>query len=210
MSQYSEIEWSDATWNPVTGCTQISHGCDHCYAMSFAQRWRGVLGHPYEQGFDLRSWPNRLDLPLRWRKPRCISSTIPCQTTSLPACLSRWAMDTFQVLTKRSPRLRRLARSLEFTPNIWVGVTVGIDKFCWRVDHLREVPAAVRFVRAEPLLGALHSLNLEAIDWDITGGESGVGSRPCEPDWVRAIRDQCVSEGVAFFHEQWGDAPQWL
>jgi len=214
MSDRSAIEWTDATWNPVTGCTQVSAGCDHCYALRFAERWRGVPGHPYEQGFDLRLWPERLETPLHWKQPRQIfvNSMSDLFHRDVPdefirqvfEVMARADWHTFQVLTKRSARLARLGATLPWPGNIWIGVSVEADRFVWRADHLREVPAQVRFISAEPLLGPLPRLSLEKIHWLITGGESGPGCRPCDPDWVRDLRDRCLQAGVAFFHKQWG------
>lgn len=214
MSDRSSIEWTDATWNPVTGCTQISPGCDHCYALTFAERFRGVPGHPYEQGFDLKLWPSRLDLPLKWRRPRRIFVTsmgdlfhegVPDEFIHRVFDVMTTAdWHTYQVLTKRSPRLMKMGSQLPWRPHIWVGVSVENDKYSFRVDHLRKVPADIRFISAEPLLGPLHRLDLDGIDWVITGGESGYAHRPCDPDWVREIRDRCGASGVAFFHKQWG------
>jgi protein gp37 len=214
MSNKSAIEWTDATWNPVTGCTQVSPGCDHCYALTFAERFRGVPGHPYEQGFDLRLWPERLELPLKWRKPRRIfvNSMSDLFHKDIPDDYVRRVFDVmvqadwhiFQVLTKRSPRLAKLGSTLPWPPHIWAGVSVEMDRYVWRVDHLRKVPAQVRFISAEPLLGPLDRLSLEGIHWVITGGESGAHSRACDPSWVREVRDRCAAAGVAFFHKQWG------
>lgn len=214
MSNQSTIEWTDATWNPVTGCTQVSPGCDHCYALAFAERFRGVPGHPYEQGFDLRLWPERLDLPLRWKKPRRIfvNSMSDLFHTDVPDEFVRRVFDTmvradrhtYQVLTKRPQRLARLGLSLPWPPHIWIGVSVESNAYAWRADYLRRVPAAVRFVSAEPLLGPVDQLDLEGLHWVITGGESGFGHRWCDPDWVRSVRDRCVAAGVAYFHKQWG------
>lgn len=214
MSDKSAIEWTDASWNPVTGCLQISPGCDHCYALTFAERFRGVRAHPYEQGFDLRLWPDRLEIPLRWRRSRkvFVNSMSDLFHHAVPDdyifrvfdTMRRADWHTFQILTKRSPRLRRLGPHLPWAPHIWVGVSIELDKYVWRADHLRQVPAHVRFVSAEPLLGPLPSLNLEGIDWVITGGESGPGHRAAQADWVKDIRDRCTQQGVAFFHKQWG------
>ncbi|GCF11944.1 DUF5131 family protein [Dictyobacter arantiisoli] len=214
MSDKSAIEWTDSTWNPVTGCTQVSPGCDHCYALTFAERFRGVPNHPYEQGFDLKLHPNRLELPLKWKKPRMIfvnsmsdlfHKDIPDEYIhSVFQTMVKADWHIFQVLTKRSARLARLGPQLPWAPNIWAGVSVEQDFYRWRIDHLRQVPATVRFVSAEPLLGPLDNLNLEGIHWLISGGESGYGHRPCDPDWVRSLRDQCSNTGVAFFHKQWG------
>ena len=214
MAQSSTIEWTEATWNPVTGCSQVSPGCAHCYAKTFAERWRGVAGHPYEQGFDLRLWPERLDVPLRWRKPRTIfvnsmsdlfHEEIPfgfLQQVFATMKASHW--HTFQILTKRHERLLELADVLEWPENVWMGVSVENRRFVHRADALREVPAAVRFISAEPLLGPLDGLNLDGIDWLIAGGESGPGHRRIDSAWVRDLRDQCAREDVAFFFKQWG------
>lgn len=214
MSDKSAIEWTDATWNPVTGCTQVSPGCDHCYALTFAERFRGVPGHPYEQGFDLKLWPERLELPLQWKKPRRIfvNSMSDLFHKDVPDDYIRRVFDVmvkadwhiFQVLTKRSGRLARLGSMLPWRPHIWIGVSIESDRYIWRANQLRKIPAYVRFISAEPLLGPLDHLNLEGIHWLITGGESGHGHRPCDPNWVRNLRDRCLTEGVAFFHKQWG------
>lgn len=214
MASSSAIEWTDASWNPVTGCTQLSPGCDHCYALTFAERFRGIPGHHFEQGFDLRLWPDRLDLPLRWKKPRRIfvNSMSDLFHRDVPDEFIRRAFDTmiradwhtFQILTKRPQRLVRIAPTLQWPANIWMGVSVETNDYAWRVDFLRQVPSAVRFISAEPLLGPVDRLDLSQIHWVITGGESGVGFRQCDPEWVRHVRDQCVARGVAYFHKQWG------
>jgi protein gp37 len=214
MAAKSSIEWTDASWNPVTGCTQVSPGCDHCYALTFAERFRGVPNHPYKQGFDLKLWSERLELPLTWRKSRRIfvNSMSDLFHKDVPDDFIRRVFDVmvkadwhiFQVLTKRSGRLARLGTTLPWKPHIWVGVSVETERYIWRVDQLRRVPAYIRFISAEPLLGPLDKLNLEGIHWLITGGESGYGHRPCDPDWVRNLRDRCETQGVAFFHKQWG------
>ena len=214
MSDKSTIEWTDATWNPVTGCTRVSPGCDHCYALTFAERFRGVPNHPYEQGFDLKLWPERLELPLKWKKSRMIftNSMSDLFHKDIPDDYIYRVFDImvkadwhiFQVLTKRSARLARMASSLPWTPNIWMGVSIELDLYTWRADHLRKVPASTRFISAEPLLGLLSNLKLDGIHWLISGGESGPGHRPCNPEWVRDLRDRCQLAGVAFFHKQWG------
>lgn len=214
MSNRSAIEWTDATWNPVTGCTRMGPGCDHCYALRFAERFRGVRGHPYEQGFDLKLWPDRLKLPLTWRQPRrvFVNSMSDLFHDAIPEEYIRQVFDVmveadwhlFQVLTKRSGRLRRLAKTLPWAPHIWAGVTIESDEYVFRADHLRNVPADVRFVSAEPLLSALNHLSLEDIQWLIVGGESGPKHRSLNPDWVRRLRDRCANQGVAFFFKQWG------
>jgi protein gp37 len=214
MAQASTIEWTEATWNPVTGCTQVSPGCAHCYAKVFAERWQGVPGHPYEQGFDLRLWPERLDIPLRWRRPRTIfvnsmsdlfHEDIPLEFVDRVFATMREAhWHTFQILTKRQDRLGELAMRLDWPPNVWMGVTIENRRFIHRADVLRAVPAAVRFISAEPLLGPLERLDLRGIDWLIAGGESGARHRRIDPDWVRDLRDACVRAGVSFFFKQWG------
>ncbi len=214
MASSSAIEWTDASWNPVTGCTRVSPGCDHCYALTFAERFRGIPGHHFEQGFDLRLWPQRLDLPLRWKKPRRIfvNSMSDLFHADVPDEFVRRAFDTmlradwhtYQILTKRPQRLARLGQSLPWPPHVWVGVSVESNAYAWRADFLRRVPAAVRFVSAEPLLGPVDRLDLTGIHWVITGGESGAGFRRCDPAWVRDVRDRCVAAGVAYFHKQWG------
>jgi protein gp37 len=214
MAGTTAIEWTDATWNPVTGCTQVSPGCDHCYAMTFAERWRGIPGHHYEQGFDLRLWESRLALPLRWKSPRRIfvNSMSDLFHADIPKEFIRDVFATmqaadwhiYQVLTKRPQRLARMASTLPWPAHIWAGVSVESNEYAWRADFLRRVPAAVRFISAEPLLGPVDQLNLDGIHWVITGGESGVGFRPCSPTWVRGVRDRCIESGVAYFHKQWG------
>jgi protein gp37 len=214
MSVNSTIEWTDATWNPVTGCTQVSPGCDHCYALRFAERFRGVPNHPYEQGFDLKIWNDRLNTPLSWRKPKRIfvNSMSDLFHRDVPDAFIKQVFNVmnqadwhvFQVLTKRSGRLKKLGQKLKWAPHIWVGVSVESEKYLWRVNDLKEVPSYIRFISAEPLLGSLKELSLDKIHWVISGGESGPGARPCNPEWVREIRDNCLESGVAFFHKQWG------
>ena len=214
MAGRSSIEWTEATWNPVTGCTKVSPGCAHCYAETFAERWRGIPGHPYEQGFDLRLWPHRLEQPLHWTRPRMIfvNSMSDIFHEEIPSefiadvfdVMVRAPQHTFQVLTKRPDRLLELAGDLPWPENVWMGVTIENRRFVHRADALRLVPAAVRFISAEPLLGRLEGLNLEGIDWLICGGESGPRHRPVKAEWVRELRDRCVEEGVAYFFKQWG------
>lgn len=216
MSLNSHIEWTEATWNPVTGCTQISPGCANCYAKTFAERFRGVPGHPYEQGFDLKLWPARLELPLQWKKPQLIfvNSMSDLFHEDVPKEFVAQVFDTierahwhqFQLLTKRPERLAELAESLHlrFPENLWVGVSVENQRWTTRIDHLREVPAHVRFLSCEPLLGPIEKLNLAGIHWVIVGGESGHGARPMKAEWARGIREQCKDAGVAFFFKQWG------
>ena len=214
MADNSAIEWTNATWNPVTGCDKVSPGCAHCYAETFAERWRGIPGHPYKQGFDLRIWPSRLDQPLRWKRPRTIfvNSMSDLFHERIPEQFIRQVFEvmgeanqhTFQILTKRDDRLAELAPTLPWRPNVWMGVTIENRRFVHRADRLRNVKAAVRFISAEPLLGPLEGLDLAGIDWLIAGGESGHRHRRCDPAWVRSLRDRCTEEDVAFFFKQWG------
>ena len=213
MSQVSKIEWTEATWNPVTGCTRVSPGCAHCYALTFAERFRGVPGHPYENGFDLQLRPERLEQPLRWKRPRLIfvNSMSDLFHEDVPDDYIRQVFDvmaragwhTFQVLTKRSKRLAEIAPRLDWPDNVWMGVSVENQRWDCRIDDLRTVPAAVRFLSCEPLLGPLR-LDLQDIDWVIVGGESGHQARRMNPDWPQSIRDQCLEAGVPFFFKQWG------
>lgn len=219
MSQQSTIEWTDATWNPVRGCTKISPGCKHCYAETFAERFRGVKGHPYEQGFDLRLIPKKLHEPLKWKRSRMIfvNSMSDLFHPGVPdeyiAQVAKIMVDapwhTFQVLTKRSERLRDLLKGgLRFAAdaqNIWWGVSVENRKHGLpRIAHLQSAPARMRFLSVEPLLEDLGQLNLGGIHWVIVGGESGAGARPIKPEWVRALRDQAERHKVRFFFKQWG------
>lgn len=219
MSVQSNIEWTDATWNPVRGCTKISPGCKHCYAETFAERFRGVKGHPYEQGFDLRLVPEKLLEPLRWKTPKMVfvnsmsdlfHDQVPDEYIERVAeIMVRANWHTFQVLTKRSMRMKSLLNSkLRFAaklPHIWWGVSVENRKHGLpRVEHLRASKAAVRFLSIEPLLEDLGALNLRGIAWVIVGGESGPGARPMRKEWVLAIRNDCRKADVPFFFKQWG------
>ena len=218
MADKSAIEWTDATWNPVTGCTKITRGCDNCYAARFAERFRGVPSHPFEQGFDLTLRPERLEQPLTWRRPRMIfvNSMSDLFHKDVPHAFIDRVFDSmeaadwhvFQVLTKRSSLMRKYLRrrygDARGPTHIWCGVSVEDGGAKSRIEHLREAPAAVRFLSIEPLIGAVGQLNLEGVDWVIAGGESGPGARPVHLEWVREVRDQCVEQGVAFFFKQWG------
>lgn len=219
MSAESSIEWTDATWNPVRGCTKISPGCAHCYAETFAERFRGVKGHPYEQGFDLRLVPEKLCEPLRWRTPKMIfvNSMSDLFHEQVPedyiAAVVKVMMaanwHTYQVLTKRSERLRELLNgNLSFAakqPHIWWGISLENRSFGFpRLQDLQATKASVRFLSVEPLLEGLGSLDLTGIDWVIVGGESGPAARPMQTEWVISIRDQCKKAKVAFFFKQWG------
>jgi protein gp37 len=219
MAEHSTIEWTDATWNPVRGCTKISPGCKHCYAETFAERFRGVPGHPYEQGFDLRLVPEKLAEPLRWQSPKMIfvnsmsdlfHEGVPddyIKTVAEVMVKANW--HTYQVLTKRSARMAELLsdslRSAAQLPHIWWGVS--IDNRAYGLPRLRDLqsaPASVRFLSIEPLLEGLGRLSLDGIHWVIVGGESGHGARPLRKEWVTSIRDQCDSKGIPFFFKQWG------
>jgi protein gp37 len=214
VSTNSSIEWTEATWNPTTGCDKVSPGCSNCYAERFAERWRGIPGHPYEQGFDIKVWRDRLKLPLAWKKPRLIfvnsmsdlfHSEIPEEFIEEVFEVMRQASwHQFQVLTKRPQRMLEIANKLhELPPNVWAGVSVESQAWAWRAELLKEIPAKVRFLSCEPLLGPL-TLSLTNLHWVIAGGESGPGARPVQADWVRDIRDQCVAADVPFFFKQWG------
>jgi protein gp37 len=214
VSDGSAIEWTDATWNPVRGCTKISPGCKHCYAQTFSERFRGVPGHPFEQGFDLRLVETALELPLRWRSPRRIfvNSMSDLFHEDVPEDFVRRVFDVmtrasqhqFQLLTKRSNRMSEIASRLQVPRNVWMGVSVENERYVQRLDDLRRVNAAVRFVSVEPLLGPIRRLPLDGIHWVIVGGESGPRARPMNPAWVRSIREQCQAARVAFFFKQWG------
>lgn len=219
MSLGSKIEWTDATWNPVRGCTKISPGCKHCYAETFAERFRGVPGHPYQQGFDLRLIPEKLPQPLYWQSPKMIfvnsmsdlfHDGVPDDYIEAVAEImvkANW--HTFQVLTKRSARMAALLngrlRHAAQSRHIWWGVSVENREFGLpRVRDLRNAPAAVRFLSIEPLLEDLGKFSLRGIQWVIVGGESGHGARPLQKEWVTTIRDQCTEFSVPFFFKQWG------
>jgi len=214
MGDNSAIEWTDATWNPVTGCTKISPGCKHCYAERLAVRLHAMGNPRYRRGFEVTLHEDQLSLPLRWKQPRRIfvNSMSDLFHDEVPDAFIVRAFEvmrsahwhTFQALTKRAERLNALAPRLSWAPNVWQGVSVESSRYVSRIDCLREVPAAVRFLSIEPLLGPLPRLVLDGIDWVIVGGESGPGHRPPRPEWIREIRDQCQDAGVAFFFKQWG------
>jgi protein gp37 len=219
VSDNTKIEWTDATWNPVRGCDKISPGCTHCYAATFAERFRGVPGHPYEQGFDLRLVPEKLHAPFLWpaRKRVFVNSMSDLFHAGVPddyvrrvaRVMAATDWHTYQVLTKRSERmaemLRTTLRPAADLPHVWWGVSVENRRHGLpRIDHLRAAPAAVRFLSVEPLLEDLGDVDLTGIHWVIVGGESGPGARPLNPDWVRSLRDRCDRAGVKFFFKQWG------
>lgn len=219
MSQNSKIEWTDTTWNPVRGCTKVSPGCAHCYAETFAERFRGVPGHPYEQGFDLKLVPEKLVDPFTWSKPQMVfvnsmsdlfHKNVDDEYIELVArVMERASWHTYQVLTKRSERLRDLLKTkLAFAaklPHIWWGVSVENRKHGLpRIDHLRQANPRLSFLSVEPLLEDLGDFSLNGINWVIVGGESGRGARPMKSEWVLNIQRQCESADVPFFFKQWG------
>lgn len=214
MSIQSKIEWTDATWNPVTGCTKVSPGCANCYAEVFAERFRGVPNHPFEQGFDLKLWPSRLEAPLRWKKSKRIfvNSMSDLFHSEVPTDYIIEVFDVikqahwhqFQILTKRSERLLELDSIVPWTGNAWMGVSVENASQTHRVDHLRSTHAKLKFLSIEPLLGRIDSLDLSGIHWVIVGGESGRRARPMDAAWVRQIHQHCVEQNVPFFFKQWG------
>jgi len=211
---HSKIEWTESTWNPVTGCTKISLGCKHCYAERMAVRLQ-AMGQPnYVNGFSVMTHDHVLQHPLRWRKPQTIfvNSMSDLFHEDIPLEFIEQVFDVmqkanwhrFQILTKRAERLRDLAPTLLWPDNVWMGVTVESQAYTHRIDRLRCVPAAVKFLSLEPLLGPLVQLDLSGIDWAIVGGESGPGSRPMDESWIIDIREQCLAQGVPFFFKQWG------
>jgi len=219
MSDHSKIEWTEATWNPVRGCLKISPGCKHCYAETFAERFRGVTRHAYEHGFDPRLVPGKLLEPLRWSGSRTVfvnsmsdlfQDAVPdAYVAAVAAIMRRVHWHTYQVLTKRSQRLRNLLdttlHEVAASPHIWWGVSVEDRRYGLpRIDHLRQAPAAVRFLSVEPLLEDLGTIDLSGIHWVIVGGESGPGARPMHKEWVKSLRDQCRLAKVPFFFKQWG------
>lgn len=224
MGKNTGIEWTDATWNPMTGCTKISAGCDHCYAHVVAHRKTRdlYLAQPPVKDtegnradpFAPRFWEERLALPLQWREPRRIfvnsmSDVFHAQFSlamiqSVFTVMEMASWHQFQVLTKRPERAARLAAELPWPDNVWLGTSIEDMQVSRRADALRAAPAAVKFISAEPLIGSLDALDLTGIDWVIGGGESGAGYRPCQPEWARGLRDNCARHGVAFFWKQWG------
>jgi len=223
MADKSAIEWTEATWNPTTGCDRVSPGCDHCYALTLSKRLKAMGSPKYQHdgdpktswpGFKLTLHPDSLDVPRRWGAPRLVfvnsMSDLFHDDVSLEYIMQVFEViretpqHTYQVLTKRAQRLSREADKLDWPPNLWMGVSVESRRYTFRIDHLRKVPAAVRFVSAEPLLGPLGAIDLEGVQWLIAGGESGANARPMKTEWVIELRDACASAGVAFFFKQWG------
>ncbi len=218
MADNSTIEWTDATWNPVTGCTKVSAGCDNCYAERFSERFRGVAGHYFKTGFDLTLRPQRLDQPLTWKRPRRIfvnsmsdlfHKGVPVNYVSeVFDVMERANHHVYQILTKRSSLLRNFVNA-RYGDNgcprhIWLGVSIESPDYLVRLEHLRQTRADVRFVSFEPLVERMGQISMKGINWAIVGGESGHNARPIEPVWVREIRDQCRKQSVAFFFKQWG------
>lgn len=223
MADKSSIEWTEATWNPTTGCDKITAGCDNCYALTLAKRLKAMGNGKYQTdgdertsgpGFGVALHPDALDVPRRWRQPRVVfvnsmsdlfHARVPddyiAQVFDVMATTPR---HTYQLLTKRPKRLARLASGLPWPSNVWMGVTVETPETAWRIHELRKVPAAVRFVSAEPLLAGLPDLDLDGIDWLIAGGESGRAFRPVDESWLLDLRNQCARAGTAFFFKQWG------
>jgi protein gp37 len=214
MAKGSAIEWTETTWNPVTGCTKVSAGCKNCYAERMAMRLKAMGQRNYVNGFDVALHHHMLERPLSWKKPQLVfvNSMSDLFHPDVPDAFIHEVFQVmvkadhhlFQVLTKRAARLVALSPQLPWPPNIWMGVSVEDFKRCDRIDHLRGTGAQVKFLSLEPLLGAVPQLGLSGIDWVIVGGESGPGARPMRPKWVREIRDQCVAQRVKFFFKQWG------
>jgi protein gp37 len=214
MAINSAIEWTESTWNPVTGCTKISPGCRHCYAERMARRLQ-AMGQPnYSNGFDLTLHEKVLELPLKWKRPQTIfvNSMSDLFHENVPVkfiqkvfhVMEQAHWHCFQILTKRSDRLLKLSPLLSWKPNIWMGVSVENQEYAFRIDHLRKVGARIKFISFEPLLGSIHNLNLKRMDWVIVGGESGCQARPMDASWVVDIRNQCQGMKVPFFFKQWG------
>ncbi len=214
MASDSKIEWTETTWNPVTGCSKISEGCLHCYAERMSQRLRSMGVEKYSRGFQVALHEAVLEEPLRWAKPRLVfvnsmsdlfhESVESSFIAGVFDVMNRSPQHTFQVLTKRPSRVVRLDRNLDWTPNIWLGVSIESERWLGRLAMLERTGAETKFLSLEPLLGPLSNMDLSSIDWVIAGGESGPNARPMEPDWVREIRDSCVRSHVPFFFKQWG------
>jgi len=214
MAKGSGIEWTESTWNPVTGCTKVSPGCKHCYAERMAERLQAMGQQNYRNGFSVTLQPHMLELPLRWKTPQTIfvnsmsdlfHQDVPLEyIRSVFKVMRRAHWHRFQVLTKRADRLAALRTELEWAPNIWMGVSVEGEKYRRRIDRLRETEAVLKFLSLEPLLGPLPRLDLRGIHWVIVGGESGPNARPMDPEWARDLREQCRRAKVPFFFKQWG------
>lgn len=214
MALNSKIEWTQATWNPITGCTKISEGCKYCYAEKLVRRLKGMHQEKYRNGFEVTLHEKNLKDPLSWKKPKMI---FVCSMSDLfhkdvPLSFIQKVFETmkeatqhkFQVLTKRAERLPEINNFLSWPDNVWLGVTVELEKYLYRIEHLKKTGAKTKFISFEPLLGMINKINLEGIDWVIAGGESGPGARPMENDWVRSIRNNCLEQNTPFFFKQWG------
>ncbi len=214
MATQSAIEWTECTWNPVSGCTKISPGCAHCYAERMAKRLQAMGQYRYRNGFSVTLHPQAIDEPYSWKKPRVVfvNSMSDLFHEDVPvsfiqqvfSVMKECPQHTFQILTKRSERMAEVAPLLDWSENIWMGVTVESDRYLHRIDHLRRVDAAVRFLSLEPLLSPLDDLMLDEVDWVIVGGESGPGARPMKEEWVLSIQSKCLHFQVPFFFKQWG------
>lgn len=223
MADRSAIEWTEATWNPTTGCDRISAGCDNCYALTLAKRLKAMGSPKYQQdgdprtsgpGFGVALHDDALKVPFKWREPRVVfvNSMSDLFHARVPVSfvhrvfeiMAETPWHTYQVLTKRASRLAKLAPDLPWPPNVWMGVSIEDARHADRLDHLRTVPAVVRFVSAEPLIGPLQGIDLTGVDWLIAGGESGPRARPLAVEWLRHLRDSCIQAGVPFFFKQWG------
>lgn len=214
MSSLSSIEWTEATWNPVTGCSKVSQGCKHCYAERMAKRLTAMGSPRYVNGFNVTLQHDLIDAPYKWNKPRKVfvnsmsdlfHEEVPLEfIQKVFKTMNDTPQHTYQILTKRSARVAELANSLSWTPNIWMGTSVENDSVLNRIDDLRKVPAHIRFLSCEPLLGPLYNMDLIGIHWVIVGGESGPKSRPMKEEWAWDIKEQCDKENVAFFFKQWG------
>ncbi|MCM2250276.1 MAG: phage Gp37/Gp68 family protein [Geothrix sp.] len=214
MAYNSGIEWTESTWNPITGCNKVSPGCQHCYAERMAMRLQAMGTPQYARGFEVTLQPAALELPLGWKRPQTIfvnsmsdlfHEKVPFEfIQQIFAVMKQAHWHTFQVLTKRAERLEELASGLEWPSNVWMGVSIESDQYTYRADHLRRTGANVKFLSLEPLLGPLPSLDLDQLDWVIVGGESGPGARPIKEAWVVELRDRCECARVPFFFKQWG------
>ncbi|NUU96718.1 DUF5131 family protein [Marinitoga sp. 1138] len=214
MAFKSKIEWTESSWNPVTGCTKESLGCQNCYAERLAKRLKNMGLKKYENGFKVTIHPKSLNEPLNWKKPQIIfvvsmgdlfHKDVPDDfIEKVFEVMNNAYWHTFQVLTKRSERLLEISKKVKWTDNIWAGVTVEHEKYLYRLDHLKKIPAKIKFVSMEPLLSDMPYIDFDGIDWVVVGGESGPGARPIEPNWVRNIRNMCLEQDIHFFFKQWG------
>lgn len=210
----TKIEWTDTTWNPMTGCTPVSDGCKNCYALKMANRLKAMGNKRYLNGFNVTLHPDLLTEPLKWNKPRMVfvnsmgdmfHESIPIEYIQrVFSAMRTTSQHTFQVLTKRSARMLELSKSLPWPENVWMGVTIESNKYLYRADNLRNIPAAVKFLSIEPMISQVNDLDLTGIDWVIVGGESGQSARPIEEKWVINVRDKCTSSNIPFFFKQWG------